>query len=137
MDFRAFPFDKQFCKINLYVGGYSKRDGTLKNTDANKISEIQNFKLNWSGILCQLSILARRWNLANLNQVIPNKWRVKSVFETNFKNESIFNLIVPFLIWVASMAHYFLNDKLGFMLSMLLYQQTGINGKRRFETYHM
>ena len=29
MDFRAFPFDKQFCKINLYVGGYSKRDGTF------------------------------------------------------------------------------------------------------------
>ena len=27
MDFRAFPFDKQFCKITLYVDGYYKSDG--------------------------------------------------------------------------------------------------------------
>ena len=89
MDFRAFPFDKQFCDINLYIPGYDKSDGKFRNQATGPQSAHQwasrtlnwpqrptlelggrwclflptlIFKLNWYGILYQYFIQMQKLN---------------------------------------------------------------------------
>ena len=48
MDFRTFPFDKQFCAINMFTPGYYKTDGMSKIPVASNV--LKNFYFSQFGL---------------------------------------------------------------------------------------